>query len=69
MWPEIEGVPINEFQTIGYIVRAFPTLYPTGIADLRGERIKDIKPAEYFRHMMWYKDSRFARMHDGDTSR
>ena len=30
MWPEIDGIPINEFQTIEYIVRAFPTLYPTG---------------------------------------
>ena len=61
MWPKIDGCPINEFQTIGYIVRAFPTLYPTGHADLRAGRLKDIKPAEYFKHMMWYKDGRFAR--------
>lgn len=60
-WPEIDGNPINEFQTIGYIVRAFPTLYPTGIADLRASREKKIKPAEYFKHLMWYKDGRFAR--------
>ena len=26
MWPEIDGTPINEFQTPGYIARAFPTL-------------------------------------------
>ncbi|EXX53036.1 hypothetical protein RirG_247890 [Rhizophagus irregularis DAOM 197198w] len=24
LWPEIEGVPINEFHTPGYMVRAFP---------------------------------------------
>ncbi|CAG8771225.1 6187_t:CDS:2, partial [Rhizophagus irregularis] len=35
LWPEIEGVPINEFHTPGYMVRAFPTLYPYGRADLR----------------------------------
>src|SRR5436305_8748860 len=61
MWPEIDGSTINEFQTIGYIVRAFPALYPTGHADLCGERARDIKPAEYFKHLIWYKDGRFAR--------
>ena len=60
MWPEIEGSPINEFQTPGYIARAFPTLYPYGKADLRSERIRDIKPAKYFKHLLWYKDGRFA---------
>ena len=34
-WPCIDGVPVNEFQSPGYIARAFPTLYPTGAADLR----------------------------------
>src|ERR1041384_4977274 len=61
MWPEIEGNPINEFQTPGYIARAFPALYPHGKADLRSERIRDIKPAEYFKHLLWYKDGRFAQ--------
>ncbi|CAG8502458.1 12012_t:CDS:2, partial [Cetraspora pellucida] len=36
---------LNRLQS-GYIARAFPTLYPTGHADLRAERIKDVKPAE-----------------------
>ena len=61
LWPEIDGVPINEFQSSGYIARAFPTLYPYGNADLRSERPWNIKPAEYFKHLMWYKDGRFAR--------
>ena len=61
MWPDIEGIPINEFQMPGYMVRAFPTLYPYGQADLRSERPRDIKPAEYFKHFIWYKDGRFAR--------
>src|ERR1051325_9407890 len=61
MWPDIEGVPISEFQTSGYMVRAFPTLYPYGRAGFRLECAKNIKPAEYFRHLLWYKDGRFAR--------
>jgi len=61
IWPEIDGSPINEFQTPGYMAKAFPTLHPYGQADLRSERPRDIKPAEYFKHLMWYKDGRFAR--------
>jgi hypothetical protein len=61
LWPKIDGTPINEFQTPGYIARAFPTLYPHGKGDLRSERAWDINPAEYFKHLMWYKDGRFAR--------
>ena len=61
MWPCIDGVPVNEFQTPGYIARAFLTLYPTGAADLRSERIRDVKPTEYFSHLLKYKDGRFAR--------
>src|SRR5215212_2921579 len=58
IWPEINGVPISEFQTPGYIARAFPSLYPYGRADLCSARAKDVKPAEYFKHLLWYKDGR-----------
>lgn len=61
LWPLINNSPINEFQTPGYIACAFPTLYPTGRADLRAERVRDVKPAEYFKHLLQYKDGRFAR--------
>lgn len=30
VWPNIDSNPINEFNTPGYITRAFPTLYPYG---------------------------------------
>ncbi|PKY59745.1 hypothetical protein RhiirA4_333013, partial [Rhizophagus irregularis] len=61
-WPQIDNSPINEFQTPGYIITmAFPTLYPTVKADLGTERIRDIKPAEYFKHLLRYKDGRFRR--------
>ena len=52
LWSEIDGTPINEFQTPGYIARAFPTLYPYGKADLRSARPKIIKPAEYFKYLL-----------------
>ncbi len=60
MWPNIDGNPINEFQSPGYIARAFLTLYPTGKADLCSDHIWDVKPAEYFSHLLKYKDGRFA---------
>jgi len=43
------------------MARAFPTLYPYGKADLRSIRAREIKPAEYFKHLLWYKDGRFAQ--------
>ena len=36
MWPSIGGMPINEFTTEGYFTCAFPTLFPTGVADFSG---------------------------------
>ena len=54
---EYSGIPVNEFQTPDYISCAFPILYSTSAADLYLERIKDVKPAEYFLHLLRYKDS------------
>ncbi|CAB4410504.1 unnamed protein product [Rhizophagus irregularis] len=42
-WPNIDGTPINEFQTSSYIACAFPTLYPTGNDDLRSNHIREVK--------------------------
>jgi hypothetical protein len=61
LWPEMEGTPINKFQMPGYMVKAFPTLYPYGLADLRSKHLRNIKPAEYFRHLIWHKDGRFTQ--------
>ena len=36
MWPSIGGMPINEFTTEDYFTCAFPTLFPTGVADFSG---------------------------------
>ncbi|GBB89442.1 hypothetical protein RclHR1_16110006 [Rhizophagus clarus] len=45
MWPNIGGTAINEFNTPGYIAHVFPTLYPTGSADLRADHIRDVNLA------------------------
>lgn len=61
-YPEIDDQLIDEFKTPGYIAWAFSWLYPTGRADLRKNRGRLIKnnDGEYFKHMMRYKDGRFA---------
>ncbi len=61
LWPKIKGIPINEFQTSDYMVKTILALYPYSQADLRSERAREIKFAEYFKYLMWYKDGRFAR--------
>ena len=58
-WPNRDKEPINEFDTEGYIARAFPCLFPTGAADLKGNRTKKVTPHEYFSHMLRYFDGRF----------
>jgi len=55
-WPHNEVLPVDEFNTPGYMARAFPTLYPWGIADLNEPREREVKPAEYFKHLLVYKD-------------
>ncbi|CAG8731874.1 2837_t:CDS:2 [Cetraspora pellucida] len=62
-WPNIDSNPVNEFRTSGYIARAFSMQYPTGNADLRAKRVRDVKPAEYFQHMLKYKDGSAADLH------
>ena len=60
-WPAMDSTPVDEFNTHGYIPRAFPTLFPYGKASLRSHRLKTIKPANYFKHLMNYHDGRFAK--------
>ncbi|GBC03494.1 hypothetical protein RclHR1_05150004 [Rhizophagus clarus] len=60
LWPNIDGVLVNEFRTPGYIAHTFLTLYPTGAANLHSERARDVKLAEYFSHLLKYKDGQFT---------
>lgn len=60
-WPEVCSTPVNEFTTEGYMSRAFPTLYPTGAADFNAPRQRTVTCGNYFKHLMLYKDQRFAQ--------
>ena len=57
--PTIESNPVNEFSSPGFIVKAFPTLFPFGRGDLHESRRLAISPNEYFKYLMLYKDGRF----------
>ncbi|KAK3909767.1 Protein pelota-like protein [Frankliniella fusca] len=59
-WPSIDNNPVDEFKTI-YIALAFPCLFPNGKADMNSPRDYPVKPLNYFRHLMNYKDGRFAQ--------
>ena len=60
-WPSISGNPVNEFTTEGYTSCAFPTLFPTGSADFVSPHQCSVTIGNYFKHLMLYSDSRFAK--------
>ncbi|XP_055344659.1 uncharacterized protein LOC129592610 [Paramacrobiotus metropolitanus] len=62
-YPAMNEVPIDEFNTAGYIAQAFPCLFPTGNADLRDNRgrANPVTETEYFKHLMRLADGRFAK--------
>ena len=60
-WPRVSDRPVNEFETSGYVTKCFPTLLPTGAAELRRTRDKWVGEAAYFKHLLLYKDQRFAQ--------
>jgi ATP-dependent DNA helicase PIF1 len=58
-WPAT-GPPLSEYSTEGLWSMAFPSLFPTGRADFTMPRRKHLALYEWVRHLMRYKDSRFA---------
>ncbi|HMD00485.1 MAG TPA: hypothetical protein VKH37_10040, partial [Ferruginibacter sp.] len=59
--PQIHGIPINEHDpNLQYMIDAFPILYPTGAADIHYDRPFKVAEHEYFRHLIRFRDSRFA---------
>ncbi len=63
MWPQSGDMPINEFRTEGYMTCAFPTLFQTGTADFTAPRERQVTVGNYFKHLLMYKDGRFAKHH------
>jgi hypothetical protein len=60
-WPVAGTNPVNEFTTEGYISCAFPTLFPTGAADLLAPRTRTVTIGNYFKHLMMFQDGRFCQ--------
>ena len=61
-WPNIGNVPINEFNSEGYIVQAFPALFHSGRCDFKDRtRANKVSHDQYFKHLMRYADGRFAK--------
>ncbi|XP_012146256.2 uncharacterized protein LOC105663231 [Megachile rotundata] len=60
-YPSTESEPINEFPTEGYVIIAFPTLFPYGTCDLLNPNRREVSFDCYFKYLMLYKDGRFAK--------
>ena len=60
-WPTIANTPINEFSTEGYMTCAFLVLFPTRAADFSAPRPRTVTIGYYFKHLLMYRDGRFAR--------
>ena len=60
-WPPRGDTPLNEFHSEGYMILAFPTLFPTGAADFTASRMRPVTLGYYLKHLMMYSDGRFAR--------
>jgi Helitron helicase-like domain at N-terminus len=58
-WPA-SGPALSEYTTDGLFTMAFPTLFPLGLADISLRRDRKIELHEWAKHLMRYRDSRFA---------
>ena len=62
MMPTIHPAPINEHDPNSrYMIDAFPILFPTGAADFHEHRPDNVSPQDYFKHLLRYRDDRFAQ--------
>jgi len=60
--PSVQRTPLDEASGKDRIfAMAFPTLYPTGQADVNVPRLRKVDLNDYARHMMCYHDGRFGR--------
>ena len=61
-FPSIRKTPIDEAAGKERIfAMAFPTLYPTGKADLNACRLRKVNITEYTRHLLCFRNGRFGR--------
>ncbi|KAJ7040144.1 hypothetical protein C8F04DRAFT_948875, partial [Mycena alexandri] len=59
--PAVHGTPINEYSGQAIAINAFPSLFPTGMADFGAHREIKVTMKEWAAHLMRFKDGRFAR--------
>jgi hypothetical protein len=60
--PEIRRTPVDEISGREQVLsQAFPTLYPTGRADINIPRLRTVTLKDYARHLLCWHDTRFAR--------
>ena len=62
LWPEVSAHAASEYDVnLKLFCTSFPDLFPGGVGDINDAREKKIGIAEWARHLMLYKDGRFAR--------
>lgn len=60
--PTPRTTPVSEFnKTTPILSWVFPTLYPRGLAEIVTSRPREVQYPDYIRHLLLYKDGRFAR--------
>lgn len=59
--PSIDNAALNEWDHQRIAIQAFPSLFPTGKADLNEPRQTKISPIDWANHLMRYEDGCFAR--------
>jgi ATP-dependent DNA helicase PIF1 len=60
--PSIRSTPIDEASGKDRIfAMAFPTLYPTGLADFNAPRLRNVALNDYAQHLMCFHNGRFGR--------
>jgi hypothetical protein len=59
LWPSL-GEPLSEYSTDGLFSKAFPALFPLGMADFSLPRAKRLVLHEWVKHLLRYHDPRFA---------
>ena len=64
-WPDRAPEPASEYNTAGFWSMCYPTLFPTGAADISNVGangvVRDVSLADWAEFLMQWKDGRFAR--------
>jgi hypothetical protein len=60
--PSVRATSINEAARRDQLFAiAFPTLYPTGVADINEPRLREVSLTQYAQHLIRFTDGRFGR--------